>query len=224
MKPIEVFNYNQKRVDTLLNLYLSQSRPKNRDILRSSVIFAMGSLDAYIHQIISENIVKFIKLNIRKARRNPNQLLKLGKIIDMFNKMFKPIDYLIIFDKERPYVQFRKKFDDELFLRTYESPGQIQKAFSLFAIDNFWDEFQRSGNSKHEIAILNKIPKKLDDLFRRRNQIAHEMDRNRSRKKKNKRQKISINICRDCMRTTKKVVDFIEANYLDKNNRSYLFN
>lgn len=223
MKPLATFNLNLTRVRAILRLYLSQPGPRNKDLLRASILFTMGALDAYIHQIVSENMVKFIKLNLKRGKKNPNNLVKLTKIVDMFKKTFDPIDYLVIFENDRPYVQLRKKFDQELFLRTYESTDQIQKAFALFAINNFWDEFKRSGTNRQKNTVLEKIPKQLDALFDRRNQIVHEMDRNRSRRKKGKRRSISVTTCRECIRVSRTIVKFIESSYLDKDGPSYLF-
>jgi hypothetical protein len=225
MTPYQVFKANIRRSKKFIKIYKTQNT-KNDDILRACLVFTMATLDAYIHQIISDNIVSFIKINLKKVKINNNgkkdkniKLGKLNEINKLLENMFNHIDYIQMLGKDRPFVQFRKKFDEELFKDTYQNPRKIAEAFQLFGIYNFWDEFKRSGI---KTSTIDKIPSQLEELFKKRNQIVHEMDRNRARKRKHKEQEIEVKDCALCFNNINRIVIFVERYYLNPNKPGFI--
>jgi hypothetical protein len=225
MTPFQIFKENIKRSKKFIRIYKKQHK-NNDDILRACLVFTMATLDAYIHQIISDNIVNFIKINLKNSKERKNserdrkiKMDRLSEIKKLLESLFEHIDYIQMLEKDRPFVQFRKKFDDELYKDTYQNPKKIAEAFKLFDVYNFWDEFKRSG---HKNSNLDKIPGQLEALFKKRNQIVHEMDRNRSRKRKNREQEIKMDDCTLCLNVANRIVMFVEKYYLNPNQPGFI--
>lgn len=119
MKPKLVFRANLRRARKVVYLYDrlregGKSQDGIADLLRMSLVMSLSSLDAYMHQIISENLVDFIKKNLRPADRH----VKLIHIEKLSKDILSPLDYMQMFGRDRPYVQFKKKIEGALLLRT----------------------------------------------------------------------------------------------------------
>ncbi len=219
MDPIDLFRTNLRRSRKAVYLYDKQRRKgeghnKIADLLRMSLVMSLSSLDAYMHQVISDNLVSFIKRNLRSSDRYN----RLGGIDKLAREIFNPIDYLQMFGRSRPFVQFKKRLEEALLLRTYQSPEGIEHALRLFGVARFWEDFENSYRSNRK----KEAPKLLQVFYERRNEIVHQMDRERSRKKKHKERKIDRDMCIDCQKLVELIVNHIEKNYLDNYKSDFI--
>jgi hypothetical protein len=224
MIPVKAFRSNLRRARKFIYLYdaaieAGKTHDASADLLRTSLVLIMASLDAYIHQVISENMVDFVKLNLRKSRNDQARRARVKTIEELIKSMFQPSDYLDMFDRARPYVQFRKRVDEVLFQRTYQSPGDIDRAFRLFAVPDFWPSLERSGLGGKLAATAAGM---LQRFYERRNQIAHEMDRERSRKRKAKLRRLGRQDCQDCISLVELIVRFTERTYMFPDVPTYI--
>jgi len=219
-----VFRLNLRRARKLIRLY-DESRRRGKshnslaDLLRMCLVFTMGSLDAFIHQVVGDNIVPYLKRNVRASRYDPARRARVSEIEALIKGIFTAIDYLQMLDRARPFVTIRSSVDRELSLRTYQSPDQIDKAFRLFAVSDFWKSLEGSGMGG---PLAEKAASKLKKYFDRRNRIAHEMDREKSRRMRNRKRPIARSDCYDCLAVVNLVVHFIETTYLDPSRGDYL--
>lgn len=219
MKAYTVFRLNLKRTRSLINRYdkliqEGKSHEAVDDLLRSSLIMIMGSLDAYIHQLIVDNLVAFVKRKLKDKDRT-----RLGNIERFLNKelMISPLDYLEMLTLDRPFVRFRTMAEIELLKRTYQSPEKIDEAFKLFGVNYFWRDLEQSGKK-----FASKAAAELASFYKRRNMIVHELDRERSRKRKHKKRTIHKQTCLDCLRLIKLLAAYIEETYFEPANSEFI--
>lgn len=185
MKAKEAFNFNIERARNLLKLYHEQreegvAHVKVADILRASTVLAAGALDAYVHDQVSEQLVPFLR---RSLNNNPSDL-------EPIEKLFKRAEistrqYLTWMTLERPFVQVKKVVDSHLGLESLQNPGTIKNAFSLIGKKDIW-----RSSAKFMKLSEDDLDQKLVSLARRRNQIVHEGDREKSRLKKHQERTI----------------------------------
>lgn len=153
-------------------------------------MLSVGALDAYIHDKISENIVRYIR---NAAAKNANEkLTPLNEIL--ISKKIPPIDLVLLATRRRPFVQVRRYIDEHIFEQTFQHPGSIEKAMKLIGVPDLWTNVATAQNRILDPALRESreaICRDLASFAKRRNQIVHEGDRERSRTRKHKRRKIS---------------------------------
>jgi hypothetical protein len=203
MKAKIAFDFNLERACNLLNLYHRQrnagvAHKEIDDLLRASIVLAVGSLDAYVHDRISEELVPFIK---RALKQNSNDLDPLEKAL----KEVHTRDYLSWLTQKRPFVQVRRVIDSQMSRESLQHPGSIHTAFSLIGKKSIWPQCA---------ALLKRKEKDLSDqltfLTRRRNQIVHEGDREKSRLKKHQQRAIDAEWVREQLDFVEQLADAIE--------------
>ena len=148
--------------------------PDNEDLLwlpRSAVVVAIASLDAYIHAVLYDRIP-------RALRRNPipeklcEAMAKIVAIKDV--KTFRRA-FPLISGKHR-YDRLTNQLRDEtLAFQPFQTPDKIIYAYGLIghtdvfvSVSNIWPGPRTSDED---------IKRQLSNYVRRRNQIAHEGDR-----------------------------------------------
>lgn len=151
--------------------------PGNEDLLwlpRSGVVAAISSLDAYVHAVVYDRIPHVLRHN-----PIPDALCKeMSSVI--------PIRDGNSFGNAFPLISGKNIYDDltaklkteTLIFQSYQTPDKIIYAYSLIGHENIFGSVARiwPGPATSDA----DIKRQLANYVRRRNQIAHEGDREAS--------------------------------------------
>ena len=150
---------------------------ENIDLLwlpRSAVVIALSSLDAYIHAVLLERIpIAMNQSNISESlAREFADLIAIKNASDFQRELqlFK-LPHLLNEMSNRLYYK-------KLQYRSYQSPDNIISAYRLLGIDDIFQgvaEIWQGPNMTND-----NIKRRLANYVNRRNQIAHEGDRETS--------------------------------------------
>jgi hypothetical protein len=170
-----LFDKNLESATHCLTLYdgVSKLNPKGVDlswILRAGVVFVVSALDTYFHDKIKYRVGRFSLQNLPPA---------LGKFEI-------PVSNIASWEQaSRKGNVLRNWVTDSLATRPLQSPERIADAMKLAAIDGLWATIEPDNTSrKHLLDQFNA-------LIKRRNQIAHEGDREQPRKSGKKVRRIT---------------------------------
>lgn len=173
MKAITAFSNAISRSNGLLDLHRT-SFPRGRppetgeppDILRAVVVFAVGAVDSYVHDKISENIMKVVKHCGEQNKCFPPNLIGLLK-----EQM--PIERAIsLIFRKRPDEEIRKVVKKYLSERTYQNPEKIEEGLKLLGVKNPWNSIRQ----QLSLSSIEKAKEFISSYVKRRNQIVHEGD------------------------------------------------
>lgn len=197
MTALSIFKKNIERAETIFNAHrnaFKRGRPPEdwtSDLLRTALVFAVASFDAYMHDKITE----ILPLFIRKYRLNlPGNFVEILKQSMTYEKL------LQIFWEERPQEHFRtaiKKFYEE---RTIQDVGDIEKVAKMLGISDFWFELASKINKRRgRIKKLTKesVKKYIQPFVERRHKIVHEADLYTSKKHRATLRKIKVDFVED---------------------------
>lgn len=191
MKAYEAFKFNIERAENLITLYETIKKKGGSadidDILRASCVLAVGALDAYVHDRVSEKLVPFTKSKLNSTGDELKPITKLLTDVE-------PVEFLRWLTLKRPFVQVHKVVEEAIGAQSFQHPGKIEDAFRLIGKQDVWP------------TVADKMGKSSDDLKRalakaatRRNQIVHEGDREKAKLKKHRKRPL----------TSKEVTDLI---------------
>lgn len=163
---IKNIEQNFKIVDNLISINeINQSK----NILRSQIVFLESALDFYLHKLSKCGLIKIFNGIWHKTERYNNLKIEM-KLLDIAIKNPESNDWLLSYINE--------KIKTEVYL----SLDSIKKQLNLLGID-FDDVINKVFNENEKD---NSNPKQyINDLFNRRNEIAHQSDRNHSDAKQN---------------------------------------
>lgn len=192
MKAHEAFEFNIERANNLVTLYQTIGTKGGGadidDLLRASYVLAVGALDAYVHDRVSERLVPFTKSKLNSTGDELKPIRKLLADVE-------PIEFLRWLTLKRPFVQVHKVVEEAIGAQSFQHPGKIEEAFNLIGKRQIWS------------SVADKMTINADDLKRdlaraatRRNQIVHEGDREKAKLKKHRKRPL----------TSKEVTDLIE--------------
>lgn len=164
----ENFNKNMNRIDEKFKI-IKELKSKNfteaaNDILRSQIVLIMSSMDFYIHEIVKYGIIK-IFIGERAGTKKYNEVLISLDCVKRALGNLEAVDWL----EEEITLQHTRK--------TYMSSKNIEKALFLISDKNFLDLSIKKISETTKKDKKN-ILAKLAEIYQRRNQIAHESDRN----------------------------------------------
>lgn len=129
-------------------------------LLRSAIVLAVSAMDAYFHDRIRYRAGRFTIDTL------PKQLASL-KI---------PLSEIAKWDEAtRKGNVVRRWAVQHLETKSLQSPNAIVEALKLIGISNFWNTVEPDSSARDALKT------RLNNLVKRRNQIAHEGDRLRSR-------------------------------------------
>jgi hypothetical protein len=128
-------------------------------LLRSAIVLAVSAMDAYFHDKIRYRVGKL-------TSKPPKQLANLKIPFSEITKWNKA---------KRKGNVVRRWVEEHLAIRPLQSPNAIAEALKFGDIHDFWNTIEP--NSSDRAVLLAQ----LNELVKRRNQIAHEGDRLRSR-------------------------------------------
>ncbi len=178
MKAKQALDFNMERARNLLALYEERRKASkdHEDLLRASLVLAVGAIDAYVHDKVSENLVPFIRSVVKRNSGDIDPIERALKRGDIQAR-----DFLLWLTFDRPFVKVRQVIDADLSLTALQNPGSIQNAFSLIGKKNVWKQCEKLMKRKEK-----EICDQLSKLADRRNKIVHEGDREKSRLRKHR--------------------------------------
>lgn len=138
-------------------------------LLRAAVVFAVSALDTYFHDKIKYRVGRF------RLSKLPPQLARVEVPLGDLEKWHRA---------QRKGNVLRNWVTGRLVTRSLQSPDEIADALKLVGINGFWPAV--AGNSGSAASMKTN----LNALIRRRNQIAHEGDRQQSRRSGKKLRRI----------------------------------
>ncbi len=150
-----------------------QLNAANRDLLwlpRSAVVASMSALDAYIHAAIYEQIPRaFLKNPVPHALCDA-----MSAVIPIKNAAnFK--EALPILSAPNSIAQLSGKLAESLSFLSYQAPEKIIAGYDLVGYSNIFDDVSAIWRGPRRTA--DDIKRTLSRYYKRRNQIAHEGDR-----------------------------------------------
>ena len=161
-------------------------------LLRSGIVLAVSAMDAYYHDKVRYRVSRFARTAL------PNRLADL-KI---------PLNELAKWDKaKRKGNVIRQWVVEHLEVRPLQRPNAIADALKLVCIQEFWNTIE--SNNPDRDALLAR----LNELVRRRNQIAHEGDRLQSRSSGKALRQISRDYVVDAIGFVKRLVSKTENSF-----------
>lgn len=138
------------------------------DVLRASIMLIVSGLDRYVH----ERVVKGIVPALRNSNRNRTQeefsipaslTLEVTRALQEASRKGETL---------RPANEVRKKVQEIVHLRPFQSWREIVFAFELLGITDLAGQLQAA----YGIGDIGLIRDELDSIIRRRNWIVHEGD------------------------------------------------
>lgn len=138
------------------------------DMLRASLTFAVSALDRYVHERVIKGIVKALKSGtlIKEQEEFSVPVLTAIQISEEALKAHKTGKNI------RTANIVRKKVQDLLHKRPFQSWREIEYAFRLLGVTNLSGQLQ----SAYRVGNMNPIKDQLNQIAARRNSIVHEGD------------------------------------------------
>ncbi len=188
-----LFDKNIQSADECLALFDGVNRLKAQLeiqwVLRAGIVFVVSALDTYFHD----------KVKYRVGRSS------LENLPPKLAKFEVPLAGLTTWDEARRKGNvIRNWVMDHLSTRPLQSPQAIAETLKLANINELWETIEP--NSSHRNALL----KRFNDLVHRRNQIAHEGDREQSRGSGKKLRPIDRDLLTDAITFSKDLVGKVE--------------
>lgn len=190
-----LFEKNIESAEHCLTLFdaISKLAPKGIDldwILRASVVFVVSALDTYFHDKVKYRVGKYSLEDLPKA------LAKFEIRISDISTWERA---------ERKGNVLRNWVTDHFSTKPLQSPQRIAEALKFAGIEDVWREIEKDDGERRELIG------RFDALIRRRNQIAHEGDREQSRKSGKKVRGITRDYVSGSIDYAKNIVGRIEA-------------
>lgn len=170
INPIERFRENINRARHFYNMYVSLEKSTTNivdvsDILRAEIVMGVSALDNYVHEVVRVGMVQIFEGERQKT--------------EMYKKFEIPLDHIPkVEDEEKGYRWFELLVKNKNSHKTFQNPNKINSAIRLVLdVNNIWDEIARETKGSTGKELRNRMSLIVD----RRNKIAHESDRDRSK-------------------------------------------
>lgn len=134
---------------------------ESKDILRSQVVFLLSALDFYMHEIVKYGILKMFKGERSKTKSYQNFIVSL-ETVEKAILHPESIDWL---EEEIIHRNHHK---------TFLKPSEIKAQLSLISTKKIFDI--AAGQVSDSVTLTTQI----EELYKRRNAIAHQADRDNS--------------------------------------------
>lgn len=129
------------------------------NILRSQIVFAMSCVDFYMHEIVKYGILQIFQGKRQKTSAYSNFAITMPYVERAINNI-DSIDWL------ENWINIKNK------QFTYMASKKIQEAISLISSKKILDNVSQKMNIDK-----NDLKNKIDEIYERRNSIAHQTDR-----------------------------------------------
>jgi hypothetical protein len=204
-----VFDRSLERANTLLDAHKAVTKTKGRppyflsDILRASLVFAIGSLDSYFHDVIHENI--YALLQKQRGRNLSKKLLEILREAIPYEKALE-----IFFSNKQPVListAIRKRNADRTFMKSNKS----EEAFQILGINDIWKEVASKLHQRKD-----GLKRRFDNYAWRRDKIVHEGDMGKATRTKGKLRSIRRPYVEACLKDVRRLVGLIDNIVLSK--------
>lgn len=176
-------------------LYESGKVAEAENIRRAQIVFLVSAFDFYMHELTKYGLCEIFKENWEQTEKYNNIQISM-KYIDIALKSGEDIDW---------FLEYINNYYKSITMVSYES---VKGQLNLLGIDltTVADEafYQRGGTEKTK----DKLKRRLNELFDRRNIIAHQADRAHTDAQIND---ITDEIVREFMEDVEKIVDSIDV-------------
>ncbi len=165
---INTFRDNINRINNrfeIVDLLSKHKKTKEaNDILRFQIVFVMSSLDFFMHEIYSYGLLKIFKKETPKTRGYNNYKVPL-KLLEQ-----------ALYDSENIDEYLKQAFIDINDSYTFMSSGRIRVLLNVITSEDEFSKVERALKNKKIIDNDKKLDNILDDIYERRNKIAHQTD------------------------------------------------
>jgi hypothetical protein len=138
------------------------------DQLRAALAFAVSALDRYVHERVVKGIVPALKKS-SLTRQQEELNIPVFTAIEISQQVVAAAKNA---ETPRPANIIRRKVQELLHKRPFQSYREIEYAFSLLGIKNMSQQLQAA----YRIGDLKPVKTQLGHIAMRRNQIVHEGD------------------------------------------------
>ena len=138
------------------------------DLLRSALTFGVSALDRYVHERIVRNIVQALGSS-RLTRRQKEFSIPAVLALRITREAARACREN---RRVRPANEVRRKVQEILHTRTFQSWQELADAFELLGVTNLAGQLQ----SAYRTGNIQPVRNQLNTLVRRRNIIVHEGD------------------------------------------------
>ncbi|WP_263263022.1 HEPN domain-containing protein [Pseudomonas sp. RIT-PI-S] len=164
---IAVFQHAVERARQMVSLYdalvaLRPREPANDDALRSAYFQVVSSFDFFAHEIAAIEANYRLSKNIRTK------------------KISVPMELMVIVNEEERIAAADSYLRQQNSYRAFVDPGKLAELLSCYC-DEPWKKIHISfndGKNESDKLGLEELKGQLKNIWRRRNQIAHEADVN----------------------------------------------
>lgn len=138
------------------------------DLLRASLVFGVSALDRYVHERVVKGIVGALKASELTKRQEEFSIpavlaIRIGEEVARARRQGRAV---------RPANEVRKKIQEILHKRPFQSWADLEYAFELIGITNLAGRMQTA----YAVGDITPIRSQLNDIVYRRNLIVHEGD------------------------------------------------
>ncbi|MBM9576210.1 hypothetical protein JWG45_03495 [Leptospira sp. 201903070] len=191
-----LFDLNIQSAEDCLNLSKGLSAVRttmNTDwLLRAAIVFIVSALDTYFHDKIKYSVGNYTLAKL------PNALAKFQVSLSQLNEWQ---------SAERKGNVLRNWVTEYYSVRPLQSQSAIAEALKLIGIEGFWDSIEKDSTKQK------KLKDDFGALVKRRNQIAHEGDREASRGSGKKLRKITEEEIQSWIDWTKSFIHAVEKKH-----------
>ncbi len=157
-------NYIKEIEDKFKLLDLTDSEDLKLNVLRGQVSLLLSSVDYYIHEIVKIELLNIIRRERKRTKALKNCMFSVEALLD----------YIASENLNEEILE-----EEIIYRNSYKSFLDYEKMKSVIALissnDIFKELYSKLGfNSKKELEI------KIKEIYNRRNDIVHQMDRNYS--------------------------------------------
>jgi hypothetical protein len=185
MTALDEFRVSVQAADSLLSMYAELRARRglgtrgrldvlNEDLLwlpRSAVVAAMSALDAYVHAVLNDRIPDALQMN-----PIPEPLCKaMVEIITIKNEKTFATALRFMAGGNIIHKLCEKYSRETLAFLAYQAPDKVIAGYALLGIDDIFDRV--SGMWPGPRTTTDDVKRQLANYVKRRNQIAHEGDR-----------------------------------------------
>lgn len=140
------------------------------DLLRAALTFGISALDRYVHERVVRGIIPALR---RRDLLGPQKRLAMPavftlQICDIVQRAHRRNETV------RPANEVRKRIQELLHTKPFQSWEQIRDAFQLLGVMRFPSQVKQAFPGQRLAA--DEIRKRLNDIVHRRNRIVHEGD------------------------------------------------
>ncbi|WP_420426819.1 hypothetical protein [Algiphilus sp.] len=138
------------------------------DMLRAAVVYGVSALDRYIHERVVQNIVAALKRTPR-TKQQEDFSIPVTTAIQITEAMSRARR---AGQNVRPANEVRKKVQELLHQRPFQSWREVEYAFKLLGITNLAGQLQGAMG----LGDISPVRNQLNQIVARRNHIVHEGD------------------------------------------------